>query len=150
MSQRGVGGGVGGQICCNTHKALNGQWKQQRVSFFFSFSCLLLALLVLDASASTNKTKPKKKKKTCRLPHPLLCFSCPPPPPFFLMLLASLCLRATLASVRLFLIFHRHTARMPERKPSQLEKCLSPDERLHTRCLHAEPLMTPSRDGARH
>lgn len=35
-----------------------------------------------------------------------------------------------------------------ERKPTELEKRLSQDERLHTHCLHAEPLPTPSRDSA--
>ena len=44
---------------------------------------------------------------------------------------------------------HVHT-QMPERerKPTELEKRLSQDERLHTHCLHAEPLPTPSRDSA--
>lgn len=35
-----------------------------------------------------------------------------------------------------------------ERKPTELEKRLSQDERLHTHCLHAELLPTPSRDSA--
>ncbi len=35
-----------------------------------------------------------------------------------------------------------------QQTPSVLEKRLSEDERLHTRCLHTEPLPTPSRDSA--
>lgn len=42
-----------------------------------------------------------------------------------------------------------HTHRcLREKKPTELEKRLSQDERLHTHCLHAEPLPTPSRDSA--
>lgn len=35
-----------------------------------------------------------------------------------------------------------------QQTPSVLEKRLSEDERLHTHCLHTEPLPTPSRDSA--
>lgn len=35
-----------------------------------------------------------------------------------------------------------------QQTPSVLEKRLSEDERLHTRCLHTESLPTPSRDSA--
>jgi len=37
---------------------------------------------------------------------------------------------------------------LTERKPTEREKHLSQDERLHTHCLHAESLPTPSRDSA--
>lgn len=48
-----------------------------------------------------------------------------------------------------FLDTHVHTHRCPrKRKPAELEKHLSQDERLHTHCLHAEPFPTPSRDSA--
>lgn len=44
---------------------------------------------------------------------------------------------------------HMSTHRcLKERKPTELEKRLFQDERLHTHCLHAEPLPTPSRDSA--
>lgn len=43
----------------------------------------------------------------------------------------------------------KHTHRcLRERKPTEREKHLSQDERLHTHCLHAESLPTPSRDSA--
>lgn len=60
----------------------------------------------------------------------------------------SLCLTLC-ASLSYFSVTHVHT-QMPERerKPTELEKRLSQDERLHTHCLHAEPLPTPSRDSA--
>lgn len=57
----------------------------------------------------------------------------------------TLCLTLCISS------FLRHTCthRCPRiRKPTELEKRLSQDERLHTHCLHAEPLPTPSRDSA--
>lgn len=156
MSQRG------GQICSN---ALNGYWKQHRRCFFLLFACCVHRRSRSYANASGNKNETKNTTQNMHASTPLAVFQLFSPL-FYLFISmhhasckpASLCSPATLAPARLFLISqshmytHRHTTthtQMPERKPSQLEKCLSPDERLHTRCLHAEPLMTPFRNGAR-
>lgn len=82
--------------------------------------------------------------------HSFLNYILPIPP--FINFFLQVCTHAVSLSVYLSLISSDTHVRtqMPEteRKPTELEKHLSQDERHHTHSLHAEPLPTPSRDSA--
>lgn len=86
---------------------------------------------------------------SCTLPHPISVrfipiFTASCKYTHMLSLSHSLCI-SLLSQTHMYT--HR-CLRERERKPTELEKRLSQDERLHTHCLHAEPLPTPSRDSA--